>query len=73
MKGKIQAMSGEAKASAGIIGSLPIIVMGLVWLTSPKYIALLFTDPVGNIILACCAVWMTIGVFVMRKMINFDF
>jgi tight adherence protein B len=73
MKGKIQAMSMEAKASGAIIGALPIVVMGLVWLTSPKYIALLFTDPIGNIILAACAVWMTIGVFVMRKMINCDF
>jgi tight adherence protein B len=73
MKGKISAMSMEAKASGAIIGALPIVVMGLVWLTSPKYIALLFTDPIGNIILAACAVWMTIGVFVMRKMINFDF
>ncbi|MGH6742394.1 MAG: type II secretion system F family protein, partial [Bradyrhizobium sp.] len=39
----------------------------------PGYIALLWTDPLGRIMLACCAVWMTIGVFVMRKMINFDF
>ena len=73
MKGKIQAMSMEAKASGGIIGALPIIVMGLVYLTSPGYIALLFTDPVGNMILAASACWMTMGIFVMKKMINFDF
>jgi tight adherence protein B len=73
MKGKIAAMSMEAKASGAIIGALPVLVMGLVWLTSPKYLALLFTDPVGNVILAACAVWMTAGIFVMRKMINFDF
>jgi len=73
MKGKIAAMSMEAKASAVIIGALPIVVMGLVYLTSPKYISLLFTDPVGNIILACAACWMTMGIVVMRRMINFDF
>ncbi len=43
MKAKIQAMSQEAKASAGIIGALPIAVMTLVYLTSPQYISLLFT------------------------------
>ncbi len=73
MKAKIQAMSMEAKASASIIGALPIAVMGLVWLTSPTYIELLWTDPLGRVMLACCAAWMMIGIFVMRKMINFDF
>jgi tight adherence protein B len=73
MKGKINAMSMEAKASAAIIGSLPILVMLLVYLTSPDYIMLLFTEPLGNMMLGACAVWMTMGVLVMRKMINFDF
>jgi tight adherence protein B len=73
MKAKIQAMSMEAKASASIIGALPIVVMSLVWFTSPAYIELLWTDPLGRIMLGCCAGWMCVGVFVMRKMINFDF
>jgi tight adherence protein B len=73
MKGKIQAMSQEAKASASIIGSLPIAVMTLVWITSPQYISLLFTDPMGHIMLAGSALWMSMGVLVMKKMINFDF
>lgn len=73
MKGKIKAMSQEAKASAAIIGSLPILVMGLVYFTSPGYIALLWTDHLGRMMLACSAIWMSIGIFVMRKMINFDF
>jgi tight adherence protein B len=73
MKAKIQAMSMEAKASASIIGSLPIIVMSLVYFTSPDYIALLWTDPTGRVMMACCGGWMAVGIFVMRKMINFDF
>jgi tight adherence protein B len=73
MKAKIQAMSQEAKASAGIIGALPVAVMTMVYITSPTYIQLLFTEPLGNLMLACSAVWMAIGVFVMKKMINFDF
>ncbi len=54
-----------------IIGSLPPAVMGIVYLTTPKYIMMLFTEKTGNIILACCAIWMGIGIVVMRKMINF--
>lgn len=73
MKAKIQAMSMEAKASAAIIGSLPPMVMGLVWITSPTYIELLWTHPTGQLMLVCSAMWMSMGVFVMKKMINFDF
>lgn len=71
LEGKIKAMSSEAKASAGIIGSLPPVVMIIVWLTTPNYIALLFTERVGNLLLAGCAVWMGSGILVMRNMINF--
>jgi tight adherence protein B len=73
MKGKIQAMSMEAKASASIIGSLPIAVGTLVWLTSPDYIELLWLTSFGRMMIAACAMWMAIGVFVMKQMINFDF
>jgi tight adherence protein B len=73
MKAKIQAMSMEAKASASIIGSLPIAVMLLVYLTSPAYIELLWTHPTGHLMLFGSGVWMSIGIMVMRKMINFDF
>ena len=73
MKGKIKAMSTEATASAAIIGALPIAVMAVVYLTSPDYITLLWTNRMGQMMLAGSAVWMSIGIFVMKKMINFDF
>jgi tight adherence protein B len=73
MAEKIQAMSMEAKASASIIGALPPIVMILVYLTTPAYISLLWTDPTGQLMLVGCVTWMSIGIMVMKKMINFDF
>jgi tight adherence protein B len=73
MQAKIRAMSMEAKASAVIIGALPLAVMLLVYLTSPQYIELLWTTELGRLMLAGCAAWMSMGVFVMKKMINFDF
>jgi tight adherence protein B len=72
MKDKVQAMSSEAKASAGIIGSLPLLVMGALSFLAPDYIALLFTTKSGNFMLALSCVIMGTGVLVMRKMINFD-
>jgi tight adherence protein B len=73
MKAKIKAVSSEAKASAGIIGSLPVVVAILIYLTSPEYISLLFTTSTGHLTLAASGLWMMIGILVMRKMINFDF
>ena len=73
MRAKIQAMSMEAKSSAGIIGSLPVIVTVLVYLTSPDYILVLFVTPIGQIVLGISLLWMLIGVFVMKRMIAFDF
>ncbi len=73
MAEKIQAMSMEAKASAGIIGALPPIVMILVYITTPDYISRRWTHPTGQLMLVGCAMWMSMGIMVMKKMINFDF
>lgn len=72
MKAKVQALSMEAKASAAIIGALPFIVAFLVYISSPSYITPLFVTSTGHLLLAFAAVWMTMGIFVMRKMMNFE-
>lgn len=72
MKAKVQALSMEAKASAVIIGALPILVAVLVYLSSPAYIMPLFTTSTGHLIIGISAVWMAIGIFVMRSMMNFE-
>ncbi|SDP79365.1 tight adherence protein B [Phyllobacterium sp. YR620] len=73
MAAKVQALSMEAKASAYIIGSLPFAVALLVYLSSPGYIMVLFTTDTGHVIMGCAAVWMSLGILVMKKMINFKF
>jgi tight adherence protein B len=73
MRGKIKALSSEAKASAMIIGALPPGVMAMVYFTTPAYILPLFTTRPGNLMLAGCAIWMAIGTFIMKKMIAFKF
>jgi tight adherence protein B len=72
MKLKIRAMSSESKASAYIVGSLPFIVFGLIWLISPQYLAGFFSDQ--RLIIAGLGgmCWMGIGVFIMAKMVSFE-
>ena len=73
MTEKIKAMSGEAVASAGIIGCLPPAIMILVQVTTPAYMAPMYSDPRGHVLLMIGGFWMAAGIFVMRKMINFKF
>ena len=73
LQAKVRALSAEAKASAAVLGALPFVVMILVYITTPAYIALLWTTNFGQFLLACGGCWMTIGVLVMKKMINFKY
>jgi tight adherence protein B len=73
LREKIKALSSEAKASAMIIGSLPVIVMLLVYMTTPAYIMSLFTTDLGHLILLIAAGLMGMGIYIMRSMINFNF
>jgi tight adherence protein B len=70
---KVKALSAEAKASALVLASLPPGVMTMVYLSSPGYIMPLFTTTLGHFMVALGAVWMMMGVLIMRKMINFKF
>ncbi|MFN3958360.1 MAG: type II secretion system F family protein [Parvularculaceae bacterium] len=70
MEGKIRALSSEAKASAMIIGALPFLVMGAVSVASPGYLEPLFTTKEGNFILLGAGVWMSMGIFVMKQMMQ---
>ena len=72
MKLKIRAMSSESKASAYIVGSLPFIVFTLVYMINPHYMGGFFTDQ--RLIVAGLGglCWMSIGGFIMAKMVNFE-
>ena len=72
MKLKIRAMSAESKASAYIVGSLPFVVFTLVWFINPEYMGGFFVDQ--RLIVAGLGgiVWMSIGGFIMAKMVNFE-
>lgn len=72
MKGKIRAMSSEAKTSAMILGSLPFIMFGLILMMNPGYVGQLFTDPRGVMMVVAGIVSLLIGIGIMMKMIKFE-
>ena len=72
MKLKIRAMSSESKASAMIVGSLPFIVFALVYMVNPNYLGGFFSDERLMIAGMGGIIWMSIGAFIMAKMVNFE-
>ena len=71
LKRKIKALSSEAIASASIIAALPNIVALGLYFANREYIMVLFTTDTGKALLAGAVIWMLLGVFAMKIMINF--
>lgn len=72
MKLKIRAMSSEAKASAYIVGSLPFFVFGIVWMMNPEYLSGFFHEERLMIAGMGGLIWMSLGAFIMSRMISFE-
>jgi len=72
MKLKIKAMSSESKASAYIIGSLPFIVFGMIWMINGSYMQGFFLDQRLMVAGGGGLIWMGLGAFIMSRMINFE-
>ncbi|MGA1839209.1 MAG: type II secretion system F family protein [bacterium] len=69
LRNKIRALSAEGKLSAIILISLPFFIALGIFLTTPEYIKILVTDPIGKVMIIICMVMMIIGVLVMKKII----
>ena len=72
LKLKIKALSSEAKASAMIIGVLPFVMGGMIYLVNPNYIMKLFLDPRGHMLLGVGFACFLVGIGVMVKMVKFE-
>jgi len=72
MKLKVKAMSSEAKASAYILGALPFVMLGLIMLMNPDYGMILFTHDTAIKVAVGGLFWMSLGIFTMAKMIDFE-
>ena len=71
MREKVKALSSEATASAMIIGCLPPAVVVMLSMTAPDYLSILITDPRGHLLIGAAGLWLSLGVFIMNRMVNF--
>ena len=72
MRAKARAMAAEARASTMILGSLPMFVVAVMSFTSPAYIAPLYTDVRGMMLVGLAILMLVTGVAIMVKMARFE-
>jgi tight adherence protein B len=72
MKLKIKAFSSEAHATAMIMGSLPFVLGGVLFLLNPDYMSTMFTDPRGITMLAVAGGSLSMGIFIIKRMASFE-
>jgi tight adherence protein B len=72
MKLKIKAFSSEARATMLIMAALPFVIGGMIMLLNPEYMSLMITDPRGIMMLMLAGGMMGLGIFVMKRMANFE-
>lgn len=70
MKERGYALSSEARTSSLVLGALPVVVGSAIWLISPDYIGLLFTDPLGRTLLGGAVLSLATGMAAMRLIIR---
>ena len=71
MRRKIRALAAEGRASAMILSSLPFLIFLAVHLSSPSFYGSVWHFDLTKKVLLGAAVWMSIGIFTMYRMVNF--
>jgi len=69
---KVRTLSAEGRLSAWVLGLVPLVLFGLLWITSPDYLPPLLADPVGQKMIAFACLMLVVGVFWMRRIIRID-
>ncbi|MFZ5595954.1 MAG: type II secretion system F family protein [Bacillota bacterium] len=72
IKGEIKTLTAQGKVSGIIIGILPFALAGILWFMSPDYLMPLFTDPMGIAMLVSALILETVGILLIRKIINIE-
>lgn len=68
--GKVQVLAAEGKLSAYILTGLPLALGGMIQLANPSYMEILFSDPIGIVVVQVALAMMVIGVFLLWRINN---
>jgi tight adherence protein B len=71
MRRKIRALAAEARASALILSSLPILMFAVINFVTPEFYASVWDEDVTKKALGLAGSWMLLGNFIMYRLVNF--
>ena len=69
-EGKVRVLTAESRISAVVLVVLPFLIAGFIWLNNPNFLKPLLTEPVGHLMIVLAIVMMTVGIIVMKNMVN---
>ena len=69
-QGKVRTLSAEGRLSAVILVAIPFFMGIYLHFSNPKYLELLFSEPIGRIMAGAAVIMMAIGILVMKKMVT---
>lgn len=72
LKGRVRVLSAEGRMAAWVLCLLPFFVCGAVEVLNPDYMAQLFTEPLGLMLVYLTGGLMTLGILVIRKMVRIE-
>jgi tight adherence protein B len=72
IRGEIQTLTSQQRMTGFVIGGIPVGLGAIFFLISPDFVGLLFTDPLGRMMLGAAAVMETLGFLVIRKIVNIE-
>ena len=72
IRGEIKTLTAQGRASGLVIGLLPIVMGGIIYLLNPEYIRTLFVVPLGRMLLAGAAVSQVIGILLIRRIVDIE-
>jgi len=70
LKGDIRTMTAQSQMSAVVIGILPLVIAGAMFLLNPSYIGLLFSDPLGLMMVGAAGAMMLLGAFLLSRIVK---
>jgi tight adherence protein B len=70
LKGQVKAASAHGRITGLILSLMPVVVAGLLFLTSPNYLLVLARDPDGRKMVIAAVIGQFVGFLCIRKIVN---
>lgn len=72
LRHKIRAMTSEGRATAWVLGLLPVFVFCMLYIMQPDYLLPFFTDPIGMMMFGTAVGMVAVCAFIVKQMINVE-